>query len=508
MRWRSLTLATSICLVATAAPWAQAANPKPETVPALQKWTGGKGYFKLGKNARVLVAKRWKREAAAEAAQLARDLGIRAVIARNPRRGDIVMKMGAKGGVPTEGYNLKLGKFATVAARHPRGAFYGARTLVQLLERSKRIPRGRARDWPRYPERGLMIDTGRLFFPREWLEERIEEMSGLKLNLLHLHFSDNEGYRLESESHPEIVDDPHLTKADIRKLQALARKRHLTIIPELDMPGHLTAALEPHPELQLTNVLGQKQPDKLDVTLPEARQFIADLLAEYLPLFEGPWWHSGADEYLGVASTENDYELYPQLEAYADKKYGEGANGKDAVTDFTNFVGEKVRQAGKRMRVWSDGMPGGALVELDPTAAIEWWENRVSTPPEELMNAGRLVTNAGWWPLYYVTGGPLEGLRATEREMYEEWNPWHFEGPWSTRWSGGAPEPPPYFVPEDAKNQLGAQLNVWNDVPHGMTVEEIATGIAPRLRILAQKTWGSPQLTDDYESFKTLSGAK
>jgi hexosaminidase len=333
-------------------------------------------------------------------------------------------------------------------------------------------------------------------------------MSDLKLNLLHLHFSDNEGYRLESDSHPEIVDDPHLTKKDIRKLQALARKRHVTIIPELDMPGHLTAALEPHPELQLANAAGQKQADKLDVTLPEARAFVADLLAEYLPLFEGPWWHAGFDEYLGIVSTEDSYELYPQLEAYADAKYGEGANGHDAVTDFINFVIEKVEQAGKRARVWSDGVPGGAAVELDPDAAIEWWENRTSTPPEELMNAGRQVTNAGWWPLYYVTGGPLMSLRATEQEMYEEWSPTHFEGPWTTRWGGGDPVPAPYLVAETAKNQLGAQLNVWNDVPHQMTVDEIAEGIAPRLRILAQKTWGSPQLTDSYNAFKSLPGAE
>ena len=110
---------------------------------------------------------------------------------------------------------------------------------------------------------------------------------------------------------------------DVRKLVRVARRHHVTIVPELDAPGHLQAALEPHPELQLTNAAGQKQPDKLDVTLPEARDFIADLLDEYLPLFPGPWWHTGADEYLGIASTEQDYEFYPQLEAYADAKYGE-----------------------------------------------------------------------------------------------------------------------------------------------------------------------------------------
>ena len=152
--------------------------------------------------------------------------------------------------------------------------------------------------------------------------------------------------------------------------------------------------------------------------------------------------------------------------------------------------------------MWSDGIKGGSAVTLDPDAAVEWWENRSSPAPDELMSAGHQVQNAGWWPLYYVTGGPLMGLRATEEEMYEDWNPWIFEGPWSTRWVNGDPGGARFEVAKDAERQLGAQLNVWNDDPDNMSQDEIAAGIAPRLRILAQKTWGSPQLTDDYDEFK------
>ena len=193
-----------------------------------------------------------------------------------------------------------------------------------------------------------MIDNGRQFFSRAWLTERIKELAGLKLNLLHLHFSDNQGFRLESRDAPgdrqrPAPDEgghaqagagrpppPRDDRARARRARPPARRRST-----------------PHPELQLENAAGQKQPDKLDVTLPEARQFIADLLGEYLPLFPGPWWHTGADEYLGIVSTEQDYELYPQLEAYADAKYGDAANGKDAVLDFVNFVAEH-REAGRQ----------------------------------------------------------------------------------------------------------------------------------------------------------------
>ncbi len=100
-----------------------------------------------------------------------------------------------------------------------------------------------------------------------------------------------------------------------------------------------------------------------------------------------------------------------------------------------------------------------------------------------------------------MTGGPLEGLRASDEEMYEEWDAHVFEGPWSTRWVNGDPGGARYEVPKDAEHQLGAQLNVWNDDPDNMSEEEIAAGIAPRLRILAQKTWGSRQFTDSYDQF-------
>lgn len=496
----------SLAVAAALSPAATAAEPpRPDTVPAVRVASGWDGTFKLRRSARIVIPRRARERLAVEARLLAKDLGIRWAARRKGRRGDIILRDTSKlKRLGREGYTLRIEDRVRIRGRTRTGVFYGGRTLVQLLNNPRRrTPRTFIRDWPRYRERGLMIDNGRQFFPRPWLEERIRKMADLKLNLLHLHFSENQGFRLESRSHPEIVSEEHLTHEDIRRLQRVARRHHVTIVPELDAPGHLQAALAPHPELQLENAAGQKQPDKLDVTLPEARDFIGDLLAEYLPLFDGPWWHTGADEYLGIASTEADYEQYPQLERYADEKYGEGANGKDAVIDFVNFVDERVRAAGKRLRLWSDGMGGGSgLVALAPTAAVEWWENRSSPDPNALLADGRLVQNAGWWPLYYVTGGPVESFRASEEEMYEEWNPPHFEGPWTSRWFTGEPVPPPYHVPPDARNQLGAQLNVWNDDPGNMSADEIAAGIAPRLRILAQKTWGSPQLTDDYDEFK------
>ena len=172
------------------------------------------------------------------------------------------------------------------------------------------------------------------------------------------------------------------------------------------------------------------------------------------------------------------------------------------MLDYVNWVGARVRRAGKELRVWSDGMEGSSKVRLDPRTVVQWWENRASAPPAELVKRGHRVLNSGWWPLYFVTGGPLENLRAGVDDMYEQWEPRRFEGPYNSRWfSDGPVVPAPQFLDANEPRQLGATVNVWNDDPGNMSEGQIAAGIAPRLRVLAQKTWASPQLTSSYAEF-------
>jgi N-acetyl-beta-hexosaminidase len=103
----------------------------------------------------------------------------------------------------------------TVDARADAGAFYGTRSLLQLIKQAPTIPAGVGRDWPSKPERGLMVDNGRKYFSVGWLRNHVKDLAYLKLNYFHLHVSDNLGFRLESTTHPEVVSAQRYTKQEI-----------------------------------------------------------------------------------------------------------------------------------------------------------------------------------------------------------------------------------------------------------------------------------------------------
>jgi hexosaminidase len=504
-------VAVAVVLSAIAAAPARA-DERPPALPALERWTPSDGpAFRLSSDARIIIRHAARTRFRGEGRTLARDLGkllhrrvkVTARRGASARTGDIVMRRVREQGLGNEGYRLHVGPAFTITANATPGAFYGGRTLLQLVRAATPIPRGRARDVPVYAERGLMIDVARHYYSPDWLAARIRQLGNLKLNMLHLHLSDDQGFRIQSTTHPEVVTEPALTHADVASLVRVARHNHVTLIPEIDAPGHMTAALRAHPEFQLTSITGERQPDKLDVTNPAARRFYADLVGEIAPLFPGKFWHVGADEYFGVASTPADYALYPKLQAYAQARYGNTANGKDAVIDFVNGVGDQVRGIGKELRVWSDGVGGGSAARLDRRTSVEWWEELNSPSVADLVAAGYRVLNTGWWPNYYVTGGPLEGLRTPVSQQYEIFRPNDFTGPYTARWAVPT-APPSGHLPFGDRRQLGGSLAVWNDDPNSpdATEDSVAAGITPRLHVLAQRLWGSPDQYQTYNEFQ------
>jgi hexosaminidase len=493
---------------------AQAPNPRPSTIPALRHWSGARGSFRLRRSPRIVVPARHGDGLVSTARVFASDLrqltGRPARIAvgdARPRRGDIaLLEGGGDSRLGREGYELRIGAIAAVRAPTPTGVFHGTRTLLQLIRQGS-IPRGRARDWPRYPERGLMIDLGRRRYPSSWIRAEIKELAYLKLNLLHLHLTDDQRWGIEGDTHPEIVSADALTKREVRAILALARRYHVTVVPEIDMPGHMGALLAKHPELELEPARGGSSAQtaagaKLDITEPRALRIVRRLLDEYLGLFPGPYWDVGADEYLTPAEAAR----YPQLAAFATRRYGRRAGARDAILGFVNRVDRIVRRHGKTLRAWHDELGDGGVLKANADIVVDWWitSSPLSDPrpptPQQLLARRHRILNAGWFPTYFTSdGGPLE---PDMRKAYESWAVNRFCGP---TLNDAFILGPCSVISPDAAHNLGSKVNAWGLAT--LTLPQIATGLFPRLRVLAQKTWSSAPSTPTYAGFQRVMAA-
>lgn len=478
----------------------------PFTVPAVQQWRARGGSLRLpGQVVLVAQGAAARQEAERLAVDLRRRTGHRAeAVSRSgaPLAGEIALRLDPSATDRHEGYVLDIGRGVEISAPRAVGLAHGARTLLDVVERRGVLPRGRAADWPLYPERSLMVDAGRKYFPLSWFKARVQEMADLKLNRLHLHLSDDQGFRVECRSFPGVHSRRHLTRDEVRELVDFAGERHVTVVPELDSPGHLRAALRAYPEHQLTSPVVGPAPSCLDYTLEPARAFITTILAEYLDLFPGPDFHLGGDEYLPAAQQS----AYPQLTTYAVERFGPTATAKDGFLGYLNDLAELVRSHGKRPRVWNDAIGGGSATALDTDIAVEWWtdisplSDLTGIPlPQELLDAGHRIVNCSFLPTYVHALDTPVPPRASARFMYEQWDTHRFHGAAyldeqvGTPWHEVAPGDP---------GLLGAKLHLWNDNPRKFSRRQDARALRRRLPVLAQKTWGSPELAPTYADFR------
>jgi hexosaminidase len=475
----ALVLAALIGPLAPAHP-AHAAG-RPNTIPALREWTHGSGSYTFGAASRIVHnGAALADEAAVLADDLLRATGltIAAVAGSGPGPGDIYLTLGAADtAIGNEGYLLAITDRVTSSARADAGAFWGTRTVLQLLGQGSTIAAGSARDWPMYGVRGMHADTGRKYLTPAWLRDHIRELAYLKINSFHLHLSDREGFRIQSTSHPEVPTAPSLTKAEVAALISVAARYHVTIVPELDMPGHMTAALRNHPELWQ----GGTNASQLDVGIDPAYTFIRDLLNEYLPLFPGPYWHIGADEYnLG---TQPHYVTYAQQHFCPP---GTTANATDALVGFVNFANGIVQAAGKRSIAWYDildrATPG--CTSLDTDVVVDYWNG---DPTARALPRGDTVINSNRWQTYYVLGGAKTRLATVLA-----WDPAVFAGA---------------TIPDAHPQNLGGKgLHIWCDKPNNQTEAQIATHVYEVLRGAGQKTWNSPMLPTGFSTIINLVG--
>ena len=466
-------------LVAPTSALAQDQPPVPITVPALSNWAAESGSYQYGKSARLVADSPAERRIADT---LADDLraaghGTVPVVSGGARTGDIVIDVRpATTSLGAEGYELRAGKRLSVTGATETGAFYGTRTVLQLLAQGDRIPAGRTVDVPRYKERGVGVCACYIHISLPWLENLVREMAYHKLNQLLLEL------KVKSDAHPEADTWGYYTKDEIRSLVALGEKYHVEIIPEINSPGHMDPWIENRPDLQLTDSDGNKQPARLDVTQQKAFDYYTSLMDEYAQVFTGRSWHMGADEYM----LGSDYSKYPQMLRYAQDRYGANATPQDAYIDFINRVQAYAASKGKQLRIWNDGLTGVNTVPVAAGTTVEHWLN-VTTKPSQLIAQGYPLMNATY-SLYLVRGG----FHSDTKALYDQsWDPRSFEGEKLT----------------SSKGITGAKISLWPDNGRGETENEVADELWPALRHIAQATWGDPHPDATYAEFTARASA-
>ncbi|MEU7729329.1 glycoside hydrolase family 20 protein [Streptomyces sp. NPDC040724] len=465
----------------------------PRTIPAVQEHVPARGPgWKPAPEARVVVAQGDAAALSDEAKMLAGELGLTYGDSAAPRAGDVELSL--EGAGKPESYTLTV-KDGTVRIKGPdeAGVFYGTRTLKQAVKSAGSAPEGTVNDAPAKPQRGLNLDIARKHFTPDWIEDRLREMADLKLNQLGLHFSDDQAFRIQSDSHPEIVSNPHLTKAQVRQITALASRLHITVVPEIDSPGHLGAVLRAHPDLQLRDVQGRAVKGAVDISNPASAKLIDDLLREYRPLFPGGAWHLGADEYQALVYRDPQAS-FPQLARAAQQRYGPSARVQDLATGWLNDRADVVRPSGKALKAWNDGFFAGGVTSAAKDIQVEYWTGKEigARPPLEYLREGRKLVNLNDEYLYYVLGEPNQFTYPTGRRIYEEWNPLVLRGTTP--------------VPASYGNQiLGGRLAIWADLAGAQTQAQVADGIRLPLAALSQKVWDSraPQLP--WSGFQALA---
>ncbi|MBT2367775.1 family 20 glycosylhydrolase [Streptomyces sp. ISL-10] len=469
-----------------------ALSKPPATIPSIRDHQAARGPgWSRTANSAVVVAK-GSEELADEGRLIAQELKLGFRGTNAARSGDVELALAGSG--PAESYTLTTsGGRVRVTGPDQAGVFYGTRTLKQAVRSGGAMPEGVVRDRPDRPQRGLNVDIARKHFTAGWIEDRLREMADLKLNQLGLHFSDDQAFRIQSDTHPEIVSDPHLTKAEVRRILALAARLHITVFGEIDSPGHLGAVLRAHPQLQLRNVQGVPRQGAIDISKPESAKIVDDLLREYTDLFGGAWFHVGADEYQAL-TVSDPAASYPQLATAAREKYGAGAGVQDLAEGWLNDRAAVVRAQKKQPKAWNDGFFTGGVVTADKNIEVEYWTGREigARPPVEYLAEGRKLVNLNDEYLYYVLGEPNQFTYPTGRRIYEEWTPLVLRGS----------EP----VPQRYSSQiLGGRFAVWCDLANSQTQDQVASGIRRPLQATAQKLWDPRQPSRSWPAFESLA---
>jgi hexosaminidase len=442
---------------------------------------------------------------------------------RKAQANTIALVVNAKAPLGPEGYTLAVSpKGVLLEAAAPAGLFYGVQTLRQLLPRGTGVPAVvpavSIADEPRFRYRGLHLDVGRHLFPVDFIKKYIDLLSTYKLNTFHWHLTEDQGWRIEIKRYPRLTEvgsirrqtvvghrrtlprrfdgtpyGGYYTQEQIKDIVAHAKKRYVTVIPEIELPGHSKAALAAYPELGCTPGPFEVAEDWgifEDIFCPkeETFEFLQNVLAEVIELFPGPYIHIGGDE-----APKKRWDESPLVQELMRR---EGLADAHAVQSwFMKRIEKFVNERGRKIIGWDEIAEGG----LSPTATVMYWRDRrdagvgVKLDDDPMRFATRrgndviMTPSESFYFDYYQVdptkkeGQPLAiGQLTTLEEVY------------------GYEPVPADLTPEQAKHIIGAQANVWTE--YMKTSDYVEYMVYPRALALSEVVW-SPKAARDWNSF-------
>lgn len=462
----------------------------PDTVPSLDGFNASdSGTWTLVKGARVIAPADELKRAEVLSTELGAFLGspVPAVAGAASTNKDVELILDAqRSDLGSEGFELKVGEHGVRAvAAKDAGIFYATRTISQLLRQESRgdqqltLPAGSVISVPKYEQRGVILCACQINISPEWIERFLDDAADLHINQILMEM------KVKSENYPDTNTWSYYTKEDVKRFVEKANKRNIDVIPEINSPGHMNIWLENSPQYQLVSKTGVYQPNRLDISNPEARKLYQTLINEYDDVFTTKYWHMGADEYM----IGDSYANYPQLAKYAQDTFGAGAGADDAFNAFINEVNTYVKAKGKTLRVFNDGLHRGAKQKLDKDVVVDYWVNKSFYTPQQFVEDGYTLMNTTQ-ALYWSRG------------KYYGVNPQNL---YNSKWNVGTFDDGQKIDP-DYKNLLGARLSLWPDELI-MTENEVAMQISDSLAFLAQMTWSASNPWSKWEGDDGMKAA-
>jgi hexosaminidase len=357
------------------------------------------------------------------------------------------------------------------------GVLRGLETFLQSVDGDRAgfyLPVVAIQDRPRFPWRGILIDVGRHFEPVEVIERNLDAMAAVKLNVLHWHLSEDQGFRVESRRFPKLhelgSDGLFYTQAEVRAVVAYARDRGIRVVPEFDVPGHSTAWFVGYPEyasapgpFAIERRFGVFAPT-FDPTSERVYRFLDRFIGEMVALFPDPYWHVGGDENSGVA-----WNASPRIQAF---KQAHGLATNEALqTYFNQRLLPILAKHGKRMVGWDEILEPG----LPTTSVVQSWRGRATLDTAAHRGYAAILSSG-----YY-----LDHQRTAE---------YHY-----------AVDPLPAtsaLSPEEAARILGGEACMWGE---HVGPETIDSRIWPRAAAIAERLWSPGEVTDVADLYRRLA---